>query len=303
MNASLAGAKHCLGNLRRSLWPRYKEFRFHRLGDEDALWRERAHEGYLKYQKKYQNLLAEGVPAVERANSDRVWFLWLQGMDEAPELVRACYRSLMEHLPDRRVTVLTHDNIDDYVNLPGYVRDKQNAGKIPIAHFSDIIRVNLLTNHGGTWMDSTVLLTGNELPRYSMEQPLFCFKELNVSNKDLAPIVASSWYISASSGSRILGLTQKLLWHYWETNNRLEQYFLFHIFFSLSCRRYPEEWEAVPLFNNVTPHELMFELGDEFSVERWNQICRATDVHKLQRHEKFGPGTNYQHIIDMWGHH
>lgn len=297
----LIEAKHRLGDVRRSLWPRYKELRLHRLGDQDAWWRERAHEVYLKYQRGYSDLIEEGVQTAERRPSDRVWVLWLQGMGNAPELIRACHNSLLEYLPDKRVTVLSAENMDDYIDLPGFLRDKHERGIIPMAQFSDLIRANLLMNHGGTWMDSTVLLTGDELPRYSMEQPLFCFKELNVSNKDAAPIVASNWYISAYSGSSILGLTQKLLWQYWETNDKLEQYFIFHIFFALASRRYPDEWAAVPLFNNTTPHELMFELGDAYSPERWGQICRATDVHKLQRYDTFGAGTNYRHIIDEWG--
>lgn len=301
MNHKLLEMRHRLGDVRRELWPRYKELRLHRLGDQDAWWRERAHEGYLKYERKYADLIEGGVPAEERTRSDRVWVLWLQGMNAAPELVKACHNSLIEQLPDKRITVLSNENLDDFIDLPGYIRDKQIKGIIPMAHFSDLIRVNLLSNHGGTWMDSTVLLTGDEIPRYSMDQPLFCFKELNLSNKDRAPIVASSWFISAYSGSSILGLTQKLLWHYWETSNKLDQYFLFHIFFALSCRRYPDEWNAVPVFNNATPHELMFELGDSFSSERWGQICRATDVHKLQRYDTFGEGTNYRHIIDEWG--
>lgn len=301
MNPRLLEFKHRLGDVRRSLWPRYKEMRLHRLGSQDAWWLEREHEVYRKYGRRYANLIAEGAPGGERRPSDRVWVLWLQGMDDAPELVRACHNSLLEHLPDKQVTVLSEKTMDDFVELPGYIRDKHKAGKISMAQYSDLIRANLLVNHGGAWVDSTVLLTGNELPRCTMELPLFCFKQLNMSNKDVAPILCSSWYISGYTNSSILELTQGLLWEYWRTHDRLEQYFLFHIFFALACRRFPEEWDAVPMFNNATPHELMFELGDEYSPERWEQICRATDVHKLTRHVGYGPGTNYQHIIDEWG--
>lgn len=301
MNPKLKEMKHRLGDVRRAMWPRYKELRIHRLGDQDAWWLERAHEVYRKYEKKYAGLVEEGAWGGDREKSDRVWVLWLQGMDNAPELVRACHNSLLETLPDKRVTVLSSGNMDDFLDLPGYIHDKHRSGSIPMAQYSDLIRANLLINHGGCWMDSTVLLTGDALPRYTMDLPLFCFKQLNVSNKDAAPILSSSWYISGYTNSRILELTQKLLWHYWETNDRLEQYFLFHIFFALSCRRYPEEWDAVPMFNNATPHELMFELGDAYTPERWEQICHATDVHKLQRYDTFGPGTNYRHIVDMWG--
>lgn len=61
MNSKLLEMRHRLGDVRRELWPRYKELRLHRLGDQDAWWRERAHEGYLKYERKYADLIEGGV--------------------------------------------------------------------------------------------------------------------------------------------------------------------------------------------------------------------------------------------------
>ena len=192
MDPRLLEFKHRLGDVRRSLWPRYKEVRLHRLGSQDAWWLEREYEVYRKYGRRYADIIAEGAPSGMRRPSDRVWVLWLQGMDNAPELVRACHNSLLEYLPDKQVTVLSEKTLDDFVDLPGYIRDKHKAGKIPMAQYSDLIRANLLVNHGGAWVDSTVLLTGGELPCYTMELPLFCFKQLNMSNKDVAPILSSN---------------------------------------------------------------------------------------------------------------
>jgi hypothetical protein len=292
--------KHRLGDIRRSLWPHYKECRIHRLGDEDAWWLEREHEVYRKYERRYADLIADGASGGNRVRRDRVWVFWQQGMKNAPDLVRACYESVLLALPDKEVTVVTGDNLTDFVDLPGYVVDKFRSGAIPHAQFSDLVRISLIANHGGTWMDSTVLLTGGNLPRYTMSLPLFCFKQINISNKDVPPILSSNWYISGYTNSRILELTRALLLEYWRTHNRLEQYFMFHIFFAMACRRYPEEWATVPTYNNATPHELMFELGDAYNPARWEQICRATDVHKLTRHVGYGEGTNYRYVVNKY---
>lgn len=301
MNFDLLRAECLLNNAKQDLMSLRKESRLHRMGCEDAYWLEREYETFRKYEKKYSDIVTQGFSGGERKRSDRVWVLWLQGMDKAPALVKACYNSLLEYLPDKCVTVLSENSMDDYINIPGYLHDKRKSGQIPMAQFSDLIRTNLIVNHGGTWIDSTVLLTGTELPHYTMDLPLFCFKQLNLSNKDISPIVASNWYISGHSNSKILGLTQNMLWEYWKTHDKLEHYFIFHIFFAIACNRFPDEWASVPLFNNATPHELMFELGSTYSPERWHQICRSTDIHKLSRHIEFGLNTNYQYIIDTWG--
>ena len=39
-----------------------------------------------------------------------VWFCWLQGIEMAPEIVKACYNSLKQNLPDREVTVIDRGN-------------------------------------------------------------------------------------------------------------------------------------------------------------------------------------------------
>ena len=39
------------------------------------------------------------------------------------------------------------------------ITDKFNGGKISIANYSDVIRMALLYQYGGYWIDSTVLLS------------------------------------------------------------------------------------------------------------------------------------------------
>jgi len=46
------------------------------------------------------------------------------------------------------------------VELPGYIVEKWEKGRIPAAMFSDLLRVELLIKYGGTWIDSTVFCTG-----------------------------------------------------------------------------------------------------------------------------------------------
>ena len=50
-----------------------------------------------------------------------IWFCWLQGLEQAPPIVHACYNSLKRHLTDREIRVIDNSNWREYVELPGYM--------------------------------------------------------------------------------------------------------------------------------------------------------------------------------------
>ena len=59
-------------------------------------------------QEKYQTFLRERKAyydgqKLEHRRSKVVWFCWLQGLEQAPSIVMACYRSLRQHLTDREI--------------------------------------------------------------------------------------------------------------------------------------------------------------------------------------------------------
>lgn len=76
--------------------------------------------------------LPEG-PVMKNDASDKVFTLWLQGEDAAPELVKACFRSMRRHF-SQEVLVLDEKTLYDYVDLPPVIMDKYRAGKIKTAH-------------------------------------------------------------------------------------------------------------------------------------------------------------------------
>ena len=116
----------------------------------------------IKLRLKYQPLLDE--IHYEKGNdgvySRKIWVCWMQGMEAAPELVKVCYASLHRYLKDRENILLTNENVHKYVTLPEDIERKRRDGKIPMAHYTDMLRLELLIKYGGTWIDATVLCTG-----------------------------------------------------------------------------------------------------------------------------------------------
>lgn len=79
--------------------------------------------------------------------------------------MKACHASLLRHLPpDRELIEITEANLSQYVELPDFVWERYRAGRLSMAHLSDLIRVNLLIRYGGTWVDATVFLSDGNLP-------------------------------------------------------------------------------------------------------------------------------------------
>lgn len=48
------------------------------------------------------------------------------------------------------VILITQHNFADYVTMPDYVLEKQRRGIIDLMHFSDILRMMLLREHGAS---------------------------------------------------------------------------------------------------------------------------------------------------------
>lgn len=135
------------------------------------------------------------------------------------------------------------------------------------------------------------------------DDALFVFKNIDLIRLDEDPIICSSWYMSAWSNQRILLLLQKLLFQYWRDSDRLGQYYLFHLFLAMAARRYSEDWEAIPVFNNQSPHTLQFEMDGYFTTERWEQIKRMSPLHKLNHHIIIHniSGTFYEYVLLKYG--
>lgn len=259
---------------------------------------------YNRLFKKYKSVIDSDVPTEISSNHcNKVWICWFQGEENAPELIKCCINSARKTMPDREIVVVTLKNLSKYANLPDYIIEKYKKGIIPPTHFSDLIRIELLCTHGGLWIDSTVLCTdGADQRKIILNSDLFLYKIFDLDICGDRPVLASSWLIYAKANHPILMLTRKLLYKYWETKNYLDHYFIFHFFLTMAARKYSDLWDRIPSYNNSSPHTMFFELLSEFNEERWKQLEKISDFHKLNRHNDYNTDrtTIYKHIIENY---
>ncbi len=251
---------------------------------------------YLYLKKKYGKFL-DRLPIYSGSGeySNKVWWCWLQGEENAPDLNKICLKSLRENLKDREIIIITKNNLNDYIKLPDFIMEKYENGFISHTHLSDIIRLELLINYGGTWIDSSVLCT--DYNRDFFDKPLFVFQNFKRGDES---ILLSSWFITAEKENPILKTTRDLLYEYWKNNNFLLHYYMLHLFFTLATQKYPELWEQVPKFSNIPTHILQFEFLEEYSKERFEQIKKMSSMHKLSQKMDFskaGDKSFCKHIL------
>ena len=224
---------------------------------------------------KYQNT------GLKQEKSNNVWFCWLQGMDDAPEIVKVCYASLRKFLPEREIVIITNENIGQYVSFPEHIILKCRDGRIPMAQYSDLLRLELLTRYGGTWVDATVLCTGfndDELPDY-WDADLFFFQFLKKDDERFYGI--SNWFISASSNQKVLLILRDMLYQFWRDYECVVAYFIFHIFFTMIAEQFPEEVKKIPRQSNKLCFYLEHRLGDEYDEGWMKKLTDHCSLHKL----------------------
>ena len=155
-----------------------------------------------KIEKKYK----EGSIATDR----KVWICWFQGMENAPEVVKRCYASIKDNITDREVILLTENNYREYICFPQEIQAKIDSGIIKGAHMSDLLRLELLQQYGGTWIDATVFCSSKNIPDYLLNSDLFLFQCLKPGRDGQSSII-SNWFMTARPNQKFIFMMQLVL--------------------------------------------------------------------------------------------
>ena len=231
---------------------------------------------------KYVNKAIKNYkPQEKQENQNIIWQYWHQGEENAPELVKKCLESVKKYESDRKIVVLSYDTIKDYIDLPKIYHDLLEQGKMKIAHFSDIVRVYLLTTYGGCWIDSTLYLS-DKIPE-DITNSDFCVlqKDPRLDNQEN---IMSCFFIQAKNNSINLNLIKNSLENYWSGNNFVINYFMFEHISTLLKEKSEElasEWRKMPFYSAEDSGKLQEIMFEDFDEVKWNKIISKTCIHKL----------------------
>lgn len=216
----------------------------------------------------------------KRSNPDIVWVCWLQGLDQAPLLVKRCVESLEKNLEGKTIKIIDQNNVYDYISIPEDIRAKREKGLIKDAHYSDLIRLELLTRYGGYWIDATVFCTDGSMLALTDQMPLFLYSFYYFGfNPEIMEL--NNWLIGSTTNNNILCLTKELVYAYWRKYNRVVDYFFFHLFLTMAADYYEDEYKQIPVVSQVDAHILATYIFDPYDETKYQLLCRSTGFHKL----------------------
>jgi hypothetical protein len=198
--------------------------------------------------------------------------------------------SVDEHLPGP-VVRLSDATIADHVRLPAYLGYRD----LTRTHLSDILRLHLLAEHGGLWIDATVMLTG-PMPEDIVGSPFFAF------SRPSDPFLLSSWLIHSRRDEPLVVSWRDALDRYWERNHAQSDYFLLHhLFEALVTYHQPlrDAWAEVPFHSYREPHLLQEAMLDEARSDALARSLASSWIHKLSYRYPARDASQPIRVVDM----
>ena len=259
-------------------------------------------------QKKYKPLLLDRLAFYENQSqpyqrAEVIWFCWLQGMEKAPQIIQICLASLKKYLPEKEIRIVDDSNRRQYVTFPDYFEKKWAKKQIPPALFADLLRLELLIRYGGTWLDSTVLCTGDNFVIRAFDADLFLYQYRKSPDDHYAGI--SNWFITSCANHPMLMAMRDGLLAYWKDFDLVLEYFVFHRFFDLLAEERPRLMAAMPYAYSSDALALGHHWDKPFKKEMWEKWVSNVAFHKLtykvDETVKNTPGNYYHHILEMYG--
>ena len=229
------------------------------------------------------------------SNDSTIWIFWWQGEETMPDVVSACYKSVLKHKGNHRVVLVTKDNYKQYIDLPTYIIGKVEKGNITLTHFSDIVRENLLYYHGGIWMDATIYMTS------AFPSKLYNYEYYSL--KGAFNLFDWSGFFQASSKGNILAKYMTVLFNaYWKDHDYLITYLLIDCFITLVRNR--NGYVAEMINNLPVSGKDVFYLNDKLLDKKFNDaeyetLILKTNIHKLSY--KFAHASFLEGEQTFWG--
>lgn len=253
----------------------------------------------FEYTVKYDNDIMHEIE-----DDGYVFVFWYQGVQSAPPVVKACIASVKKWCVNRKVVVLDKYNIREYANMPACALERLRNGDISIVHFSDFLRITLLREHGGFWIDATNFLL-KPIPEYALS---YSFYSLNGAyDKDLG-FKWTSWFLYAKKGDIIINNMYHFLEEYWKKYNTILTYVFWDCWLTALYNHVPkikEMIDSIPKTDNscfkLNENWHLLAEGDNLRlIDEGFFINKLTYKGKLPERKVNGKLTIYGKILSMY---
>ncbi|MBQ0101893.1 MAG: hypothetical protein KBT31_03755 [Firmicutes bacterium] len=239
--------------------------------------------------EKYKAESAETIG--HRSDKDApIFVMWWQGEENAPEIVKKCLESIRLHAGTHPVIIVDQYNVNKYLDIPEYISQKALNGQMCLAHFSDYIRISLLNNYGGLWLDST-LFVAYDIPEEYFTMPIYTCNSVRSGMK--AFVSAGRWAtfcLGSWKDTLFTRVIKESFECYWKDNNSAIDYLMFDYLIDIAYSELQpirESIDAIPL-NNQRRNDLAAAMVRGKTAELFQTIVQPdTVLYKLSWRESY----------------
>lgn len=221
-----------------------------------------------------------------------VWVMWYDKKNMS-YMVKKNIEFMRTRL-NKKVILLTKDNIKNYIDIPKSILLELDSHNIPIQAFADYVRTKLLYQYGGLWLDSTIFVADskNTVNDLDIEQtPLITIKGItDFRNKFIAKGRWTVYFLGGKQGQDFFFFVNKGLEYYLSNGISLPDYFLMDYLFDIA---YERNIGGFRTFNDLLPNnnndaeKLSMIANKEFEKETYDQILKKTSFFKMASWKKF----------------
>lgn len=168
--------------------------------------------------------------------------LWLQGYENAPEIVRVSHENWKRMNPDYQVNMLDAKTAADF--MPASEHARIFSQDKPPEAISNEIRFALLHFHGGIWADATTLCIkplDSWLPNHATKG-FFAFDRPGPDR------MLSTWFLASAKANPAISAWREASIEYWRGRTERHTYFWCHLLFA-TCyetdRRVRDIWDSM----------------------------------------------------------
>lgn len=264
---------------------------------------ERRHKVILKYLEKHfgNTIVFSSSKIFGKISSEApIWICWWQGVENAPELVQECIKSIKNNSGAHPVRIITEENYKQYLEIPERMWHAFKEHKILPAHMADYLRCALLEKYGGIWCDATLYMTDDFTKDidgrcfYTMKNSLEYYPRLEI---EPSKCFWRIFFMASVPDNPLFSNCRVILEKWLLSGKPLIDYFtLDYIFLWLYQKDagIKQMLDDVP-YNNQIPYVLVDSMNSPFDAEQWKKVCESNYIHKLSTKVKISSdeGTYY----------
>lgn len=237
-----------------------------------------------------------------------IFFMWFQGENNLPLVIQKCLESIRKNIPERKVIIITRQNVQQYCDIPDYILEKVDNGSITKTFFSDIARAALLYKNGGTWVDAAIFLT-KEVPSSYFDKSYYCPAGIySEHKKDFRHLFygTKGWNVSFQGTNQKGFPLYDFLFHfyckYFSDYSTHVDYFMNDFMISLFCRHNKQFCNILnnQPENNQREFDLALMMNKALNAknkQRLEKLLEENYIHKLTYRKNWKRNSNGKRTI------